>query len=169
MHKAEAMSEDYRIGVLACHLGAVARVTHCESNIESFKHFNKQLSEDLSDMPPFIWPDPLPPSLTTSEGLPLQQEPVDLPITLYLTSVYDHSLQDSVSRVFGRILQRSCLDHVENMLDAFVTSSHSVKAFLFDIQAKFFIATDQSPVDPNTHGLCCDYVHMLNEFSGLYK
>ena len=139
------------------------------SVLESFKQFNKQLTEDLSDLPPFNWPEPLPPNLIPPEGMPLQPEPVDLPIALHLTSVYDHSLRDSFSRVFGRILQRTCLDSLENMLDAFVTSSHSVKAFLFDIQANFFLATDQSPVDLLTHGLCCDYVHMLNEFSGLYK
>ena len=87
----------------------------------------------------------------------------------HLTSVYDHSLQEAFSRVFTRILASDTLPYVEELLNAFTASSTSSKAFLFDTQAKFFVATDGSPVDSVTFGLCCDYVHMLNQFQELYK
>ncbi|KAH8117973.1 Gtr1/RagA G protein conserved region-domain-containing protein [Phellopilus nigrolimitatus] len=146
VHKAEALSEDFRI--------------------DSFRHIQRRLLDELADFPPLIIHSPSNPSSPSNEE---SIEPHQIPYNFHLTSVYDHSLQDAFARVFSRILAPGSLPFLEELLNAFITSSSSSKAFLFDVKAKFFVATDSSPVDTATLGLCCDYVHMLNQFGDLYK
>ncbi|TDL19919.1 hypothetical protein BD410DRAFT_791551 [Rickenella mellea] len=154
VHKAEALSEDFRI--------------------DNFRHIQSRVADELADIPPMALTAP--PSL--SSGLPSPSSvsvtsrefvPYQIPLTFYLTSVHDHSLREAFSRVFQRLLAHSCLPYLEDLLNVFCANSHSSKAFLFDTQARVFVATDSSPVDTATHNLCCDYVLMLNSFGGLYK
>ncbi|OCB84662.1 hypothetical protein A7U60_g8182 [Sanghuangporus baumii] len=118
-----------------------------EYRTESFRHIQTRLLEELADHTSLM----------------------QIPYMFYLTSIYDHSLQDAFSRAFTRILSPGSLPYLEELLNAFISTSSSNKAFLFDTKAKFFVATDSSPVDSVTLGLCCDYVHMLNQFGDLYK
>ena len=96
-------------------------------------------------------------------------DPMQIPHAFYLTSVYDHSLQEAFSRVFARIISSGVLPHIEELLNTLLANSSSHKTFLFDTKARFYVATDTSPIDFTTFGLCCDYVHMLNQFGDLYK
>ncbi|KAJ2918481.1 hypothetical protein MD484_g1971, partial [Candolleomyces efflorescens] len=90
-----------------------------------------------------------------------------LPINFYLTSVYDHSLHESFSKVLQKLVDS--LPYLEELLNVFCANSQSPKAFLFDVRSRLYIATDASPVDSATHNLCCDYLQMLNSFGPLYK
>ena len=135
---------------------------------ESFRHIQTRLLEELADLPPLSINVASPSSPTVSTP-PEAFDPMQIPYMFHLTSVYDHSLQDAFSRVFTRILQTGSLPYLEELLNAFISTSSSNKAFLFDTKAKFFVATDSSPVDSVTLGLCCDYVQMLNQFGNLYK
>lgn len=90
-----------------------------------------------------------------------------LPINFHLTSVYDHSLHESFSKVLQKLVES--LPYIEELLNVFCANSQSPKAFLFDVRSRLYVATDASPVDSATHNLCCDYLQMLNSFGPLYK
>ncbi|EJD06519.1 uncharacterized protein FOMMEDRAFT_77239 [Fomitiporia mediterranea MF3/22] len=141
VHKAESMTEEYRT--------------------ESYRLIQTRLMEELSDLPLL--------SINGASPAGPSFEAQQIPYMFHLTSVYDHSLQEAFARVFTRILAPGSLPFLEELLNAFISTSSSDKAFLFDTKAKFFVATDSSPVDAVTFGLCCDYVHMLNQFGSLYK
>lgn len=136
---------------------------------ESYRHIQNRLYEELADLPPLSINVTSPITPTACSPTEVTYDPAQIPYTFHLTSVYDHSLQDAFSRVLTRILAPGSLPYLEELLNAFVSSSSSSKAFLFDTKARFFVATDSSPVDSVTLGLCCDYVHMLNQFGNLYK
>ncbi|KAL5525742.1 hypothetical protein ACEPAG_7079 [Sanghuangporus baumii] len=149
VHKAEALQEEYRT--------------------ESLRHIQTRLLEELADHSPLTVNVPSSSSSTVSSPSEVSFDPMQIPYMFYLTSIYDHSLQDAFSRVFTRILAPGSLPYLEELLNAFISTSSSNKAFLVDTKAKFFVATDSSPVDSVTLGLCCDYVHMLNQFGDLYR
>ncbi|TFK27789.1 Gtr1/RagA G protein Gtr2 [Coprinopsis marcescibilis] len=90
-----------------------------------------------------------------------------LPINFYLTSVYDHTLHESFSKVLQKLIDS--LPYLEELLNVFCANSQSPKAFLFDARSRLYVATDASPVDSATHNLCCDYLRMLNSFGPLYR
>ncbi|KAL5526553.1 GTR2 [Sanghuangporus sanghuang] len=149
VHKAEALQEEYRN--------------------ESFRHIQTRLLEELADRSPLSVNVPSSSSPTVSSPSEASFDPIQIPHMFHLTSIYDHSLHEAFSRAFTRILSPGSLPYLEELLNAFISTSSSNKAFLFDTKAKFFVATDSSPVDSVTLGLCCDYVHMLNQFGDLYK
>ncbi|KDQ18062.1 hypothetical protein BOTBODRAFT_128055 [Botryobasidium botryosum FD-172 SS1] len=91
----------------------------------------------------------------------------DFPLNFYLTSVFDQSIFDALSRVVMRLVDQ--LPTVENLLELLCTNSGIQKAFLFDMRTLLYIATNNSLVDSETHELCCDYVKLLMQFSDLYK
>ncbi|KAL1741036.1 Gtr1/RagA G protein conserved region-domain-containing protein, partial [Schizophyllum fasciatum] len=90
-----------------------------------------------------------------------------VPLNFHLTSIYDHSLRESFSRVLHKLIPS--LPYLEELLNVFCANSQSPKAFLFDVHSRLYLATDASPVDAATHGLFCDWLELLNAFSGLFK
>ncbi|KAL0955982.1 hypothetical protein HGRIS_002160 [Hohenbuehelia grisea] len=88
-------------------------------------------------------------------------------LNFYLTSVYDHSVNEAFSRVLQGLI--GSLSYLEDLLNGFCANSQTSKVFLFDIKSRLFIATDASPVDAATHNLCCDYLSMLKAFGPLYQ
>jgi len=124
VHKAEALSEEYKI--------------------ENFKHIQQRVLEELDDY-----------------------DFGHIPVNFYLTSIYDHSLQDAFSKVVQKLIDS--LPYIEDLLNVFCGNSQATKAFLFDAKSRLYIATDASPVDSATHSLCSDFLLTLNSFSPLYK
>lgn len=136
---------------------------------DSYRHIQSRLLDELADIEAFSMNVTSPIGPTPASPTEGSFEPMNIPYVFHLTSVYDHSLQDAFARVFTRILANETLPLLEELLNSFISTSSSSKAFLFDTKAKFFVASDSSPVDAVTLGLCCDYVHMLNQFGNLYK
>jgi len=124
VHKAEALSEEYKI--------------------ENFKHIQQRVLEELDDY-----------------------EFGHIPVNFYLTSIYDHSLQDAFSKVVHKLIDS--LPYIEDLLNVFCGNSQATKAFLFDVKSRLYVATDASPVDASTHSLCSDFLLTLNSFGPLYK
>ncbi|KIY43979.1 hypothetical protein FISHEDRAFT_51981 [Fistulina hepatica ATCC 64428] len=88
-------------------------------------------------------------------------------LNFQFTSVYDHTIHEAFSRVLHKLI--NSLPYLEDLLNVFCANSLASKAFLFDIKSRLHVATDASPVDALTHGLCCDWLTMLNQFGDLYK
>lgn len=88
-------------------------------------------------------------------------------ITFYLTSIYDRSIHDALSRIVQRLIAET--PTLESILNNLCSSSGVEKAFLMDVKTKIYIATDSSPVDPQTYELCSDFIDVTLRIDELYK
>ena len=94
------------------------------------------------------------------------QELQDLPVSYYLTSIYDHSVFEAFSKVVQKLIPQ--LPFLENLLDSLLSSSVIEKAFLFDVVSKLYLATDSNPVDMQTYELCSDMIDVVIDVSCIY-
>ncbi|TCD72003.1 hypothetical protein EIP91_000135 [Steccherinum ochraceum] len=95
------------------------------------------------------------------------EEYEQISVNFSLTSIYDHSLHESFSKVLQKLMDT--MPAYEELINVFCANSQSSKAFLCDIKSRLYLATDASPVDTQDYGLCADYLQMLNSFGPLYR
>ncbi|GJJ08383.1 hypothetical protein Clacol_002598 [Clathrus columnatus] len=113
--------------------------------IETYRHVQQRVFDELTD------------TNIDVDSLQLQ---------FHLTSIWDHTILESFSQLVQRLIEP--LPYLEELLNVFCANSRLLKSFLFDSNSRIYVATDASPVDGNTHTLCCDYVRMLSDFAPLY-
>ncbi|KAL1915522.1 uncharacterized protein VTP21DRAFT_6646 [Calcarisporiella thermophila] len=77
----------------------------------------------------------------------------------HLTSIYDHSIYEALSKVVQKLIVY--LPSLESLLNMFCLSSSVEKAYLFDQQSKLYIATDSSPFDFHSYGICSDMIDVI--------
>lgn len=65
----------------------------------------------------------------------------DIPLSFYLTSIYDHSIFEAFSKVAQKLIRQ--LPTLENLLNILNSNSGIEKSFLFDVVSKIYIATDR--------------------------
>ncbi len=87
-------------------------------------------------------------------------------IAFYLSSIYDHSVYENVSKVVQKLIPQ--LGMLENLLDILISNCRMEKAFLFDVLTKIYIATDSQPVDVETFELCSDMIDVVVDVSCIY-
>ena len=87
-------------------------------------------------------------------------------ISYHLTSIYDHSIFEAFSKVIQKLIPQ--LGTLENLLNVLCSNSGIEKAFLFDVLSKIYIATDGSPVDVQSYGICSDYIDVIVDISEIY-
>ena len=87
-------------------------------------------------------------------------------IAFYLSSIYDHSVNENVSKVVQKLLPQ--LGMLENLLDILISNCRMEKAFLFDVVTKLYIATDSQPVDVESFELCSDMIDVVVDVSCIY-
>ena len=71
--------------------------------------------------------------------------PDSIHIRYHLTSIYDHSIYEALSRVVQRLIPQ--LPTLENLLNVLVSSCSMEKAYLFDVVSKLYISADSGPAD----------------------
>lgn len=89
-----------------------------------------------------------------------------IPLSFYLTSIYDRSIFEAFSKVVQKLIKQ--LPTLENLMNMFIQHSNAEKAFLFDVVSKIYIATDSSPVDMQSYELCCDMIDLVIDVSCIY-
>jgi len=89
-----------------------------------------------------------------------------VPIAYYLTSIYDHSIFEALSKVSQKLISQ--LPTLENLLNVLVSTCSMEKAFLFDVASKLYICTDSSPIDMQAVELCSDMIDVVLDVSGIY-
>lgn len=89
-----------------------------------------------------------------------------IPIRYHLTSIYDHSIYEALSRVIQKLIPQ--LPTLENLLNVLVNTCSMEKAYLFDVISKLYISTDSSPVDMQSVELCSDMIDVVLDVSGIY-
>lgn len=90
----------------------------------------------------------------------------NLHIRYHLTSIYDHSIYEALSRVVQRLIPQ--LPTLENLLNVLVSTCSMEKAYLFDVVSKLYISTDSGPVDMQSVELCSDMIDVVLDVSGIY-
>jgi Ras-related GTP-binding protein C/D len=90
----------------------------------------------------------------------------DIQIRYHLTSIYDHSIYEALSRVVQRLIPQ--LPTLENLLNVLVSTCSMEKAYLFDVVSKLYISTDSGPVDMPSVELCSDMIDVVLDVSGIY-
>mmetsp|Transcript_29965 Transcript_29965/g.77340 ORF Transcript_29965/g.77340 Transcript_29965/m.77340 type:complete len:327 (-) Transcript_29965:216-1196(-) len=93
-------------------------------------------------------------------------ESTSLKISFYQTSIYDHSIFESVSKVVQQLIPQ--YHTLENLLDSLMANCRIEKAFLFDLLSKIYVATDSTPVDVQAYELCSDMIDVMMDVSGIY-
>ena len=93
-------------------------------------------------------------------------DPNQISIRYHLTSIYDHSIYEALSRVIQRLIPQ--LPTLENLLNVLVNTCSMEKAYLFDVVSKLYISTDSSPVDMQSVELCSDMIDVVLDVSGIY-
>jgi Ras-related GTP-binding protein C/D len=89
-----------------------------------------------------------------------------IPIRYHLTSIYDHSIYEALSRVVQRLIPQ--LPTLENLLNVLVATCSMEKAYLFDVVSKLYVSTDSGPVDMQSVELCSDMIDVVLDVSGIY-
>jgi len=115
-----------------------------DSKIELQRDISQRVSDDLSEA-----------------GLASE-----IHVSYHLTSIYDHSIFESFSKVVQKLIPQ--LATLENLLNIFISNSGIEKAFLFDVVSKIYIATDSSPVEIKLYELCCDMIDVVLDVSCIY-
>eukprot|EP00753_Platysulcus_tardus_P005921 PLAT13762.1.p2 GENE.PLAT13762.1~~PLAT13762.1.p2 ORF type:complete len:371 (+),score=183.05 PLAT13762.1:39-1115(+) len=101
--------------------------------------------------------------LVTNE---MKEAGIDLPISFYLTSIYDHSIFDAFSKVVQHLIPQ--LPTLENLLNILISNCNIEKAFLFDVISKIYIAMDTNPKDEREYELCSDMIDVVIDLSCIY-
>ncbi|CAM9109327.1 unnamed protein product [Scytosiphon promiscuus] len=91
----------------------------------------------------------------------------DIRVRYHLTSIYDHSIFDGMSKVVQLLIPLQ-LPALENMLNALISNCMMEKSFLFDVTSRVYIATDLNPVHMATYELCCDMIDVAIDVSCIY-
>ena len=92
--------------------------------------------------------------------------PDSMQIRYHLTSIYDHSVYEALSRVVQRLIPQ--LPTLENLLNVLVATCSMEKAYLFDVVSKLYVSTDSGPVDMQSVELCSDMIDVVLDVSGIY-
>jgi Ras-related GTP-binding protein C/D len=92
--------------------------------------------------------------------------PDSIQIRYHLTSIYDHSVYEALSRVVQRLIPQ--LPTLENLLNVLVATCSMEKAYLFDIVSKLYVSTDSGPVDMQSVELCSDMIDVVLDVSSIY-
>jgi len=91
---------------------------------------------------------------------------LNINLTYYLTSIYDHSIFEAFSKVVQKIIPQ--LPTLENLLNILITNSGMEKAFLFDVVSRIYLATDSNPVSIQSYELCSDMIDVVIDVSCIY-
>ena len=97
----------------------------------------------------------------------LKDRQLDIQLGFHLTSIYDHSIFEAVSKVVQKLIPFK-LPTVVNLMDNLVAYCNIEKAFLFDVVSKIYIATDSNPVDMQSYELCSDMIDVVIDVSCIY-
>jgi len=96
----------------------------------------------------------------------LNESQLNVSLSFYLTSIYDHTIYEALSKVIQKLLPQ--VSFISAMLDNLIANSKIEKAFLFDVISKIYIATDSNPVDMKHYEICSELIDVLIDVSCIY-
>mmetsp|Transcript_11010 Transcript_11010/g.18181 ORF Transcript_11010/g.18181 Transcript_11010/m.18181 type:complete len:363 (-) Transcript_11010:291-1379(-) len=91
---------------------------------------------------------------------------LNINLSYYLTSIYDHSIFEAFSKVVQKIIPQ--LPTLENLLNLLITNCGVEKSFLFDVVSRVYLAADAGPVDARSYELASDMIDVAVDVSCIY-
>ncbi|KAG7567004.1 hypothetical protein FFLO_01263 [Filobasidium floriforme] len=88
-------------------------------------------------------------------------------IRFWLTSIHNYTIYEAWSKVIQRLME-DIYGTIEGLLNTFGQQSSMHKSFLFDINAKLYVAMDINSVESSTFQLCSDYLGRMMVFQSLF-
>lgn len=85
----------------------------------------------------------------------------------YYTSIYDASINESMSKVISKLVNER-LPHLGNMMNDLFSNCNLDKIYLFDMVTKIFFSTDYVPLNMEHFSLCADMLDVYMDFSYIY-
>lgn len=101
----------------------------------------------------------------TMQGL-LQDHKREGRLTYQMTSIYDHTIYEALSKVVQKLLPQ--VPFITAMMDTLISRSNIQKAFLFDVLTKIYIATDSSAVFMAQYEICSELIDVLIDVTCIY-
>ena len=96
----------------------------------------------------------------------LNDTSLSVSLSFYLTSIYDHSIYEALSKVIQKLLPQ--VGFISTLIDSLINNSKIEKAFLFDVISKIYIATDSNPVEMKHYEICSELIDVLIDVSCIY-
>ena len=96
----------------------------------------------------------------------LQEYGKPICLAFQLTSIYDHTIFEALSKVVQKLLPQQAF--ISSMLDSLISRSKIQKAFLFDVISKIYIATDSNPVSMKHYEICSELIDVLIDVTCIY-
>jgi Ras-related GTP-binding protein C/D len=96
----------------------------------------------------------------------LSDTSLSVSLSFYLTSIYDHTIYEALSKVIQKLLPQ--VGFISALIDNLINSSKIEKAFLFDVISKIYIATDNNPVEMKHYEICSELIDVLIDVSCIY-
>ncbi|CAH7674580.1 Gtr1/RagA G protein conserved region-domain-containing protein [Phakopsora pachyrhizi] len=87
-------------------------------------------------------------------------------ITYKLTTVFDYSIYDALSRVIMKIIPHQAA--LEQLMNILAQQSGVENCILFDTWTKLYIATDSSPTEKPLLEMCTELMDIFTDLSELY-
>ena len=135
------------------------RPLYPDIHIEVFIHKMDALNGELKS-------DTLNDIQQTIEDTLNDQQFTNVPINYYMTSIYDHTIFEALSKVMQKLIRQ--LPTFENLLNILVQSCGMEKAYLFDTQTKTYIGSDTRPIDMEVYEMCSDFIDVIVDTSELF-
>lgn len=95
-------------------------------------------------------------------------ETIRLGISFHHTSIYDHSIFEAISKVYQKLISPMHHATIEALVNSLCANCRIEKAYLFDTQYKFCIASDTHPGDLKSYETCSDYLDVVRDIGQLY-
>lgn len=96
----------------------------------------------------------------------LEAAKLTVPLRVFLTSIYDHSLFEAMSKIVQKLIPQ--LPALQRSLDTLLSQSLGEQAFLLDVLSKLYVASDSSPVDMRLYELCSDVIDVVVDVGCIY-
>lgn len=95
-------------------------------------------------------------------------EAIRMGFSFHHTSIYDHSIFEAISKVIQKLIVPQHHATIEALVNTLCANCRMEKAYLFDSNYKFYIASDTHPGDLKSYETCSDYLDVIRDISQLY-
>ena len=93
-------------------------------------------------------------------------EHITLNVSFYLTSVFDITVYDAMSRVVQRQIPQ--LDAMENLINQLCAKSRIERVYLVDSDTKLYMCTNTTPTNNKSYETCSDWLDVIKDIAGMY-
>jgi Ras-related GTP-binding protein C/D len=97
----------------------------------------------------------------------LRANSIKLPVTFYVTSLFDVTIYESFSRIFQQIIPQTNL--LGTLLDGFITACGIEKVFIVDTNSRLYLATDSTAPDVTLYQLLGDMLDLVFDIGFVYS